>query len=178
MKKSVIALFVFSALLISFTSIAQDKPPVQFDFKALRVNDSMAKLVINAKLEKGVALFSVKQRGADDPFVSSLHLDSAAAFLLHATDTSTEIGNLQLVKEAPGAAASYRLFADSVSFEYLLHTKNADSLVFKGSFAWLVKKEAEFPSGEANFTLKIPASGSLSALPATANQKNHFGVFF
>lgn len=178
MKKSVITLFVFSALLISFTSIAQDKSPVQFDFKAERVNDSMAKLVVKAKLEKGVALFSVKQRGADDPFVSSLHLDSAAAFLLHATDTSTEIGNLQLVKEAPGAAASYRLFADSVSFEYLLHTKNADSLVFKGSFAWLAKKEAEFPSGETNFTLKIPAAGSVSALaPESKSEESLWSIF-
>ena len=91
MKKSVIALFVFSALLISFTSIAQDKPPVQFDFKAERINDSLAKLVIHAKMDKGVQLFSVKQRGSDDPFVSSLHLDSTAIYLLRATDTSTAL---------------------------------------------------------------------------------------
>ncbi len=178
MKKSVLTLFVFSALLISFQTIAQDKQPVQFDFKALRINDSLAKLVVKAKLDKGVALFSVKQRGADDPFVSSLHLDTAANFLLHATDTSTEIGNLQLVKEAPGAAASYRLFADSVSFEYLLHTKNTDSLVFKGSFAWLAKKEAEFPSGEANFTLKIPAAGSVSALAPDAKSEDSLWSIF
>ena len=178
MRKSVLTLFVFSALLISFQTIAQDKQPVQFDFKALRVNDSTAKLVIQAKMDKAVQLFSVKQRGADDPFVSSLHLDTAAAFLLHATDTSTEIGNLQLVKEAPGAAASYRLFADSVSFEWLLHTKSADSLVFKGSFAWLAKKEAEFPSGEANFTLKIPASNSISALaPAPKSDESLWRIF-
>lgn len=178
MKKSVIALFVFSALLISFTTIAQDKPPVQFDFKAERINDSLAKLVIHAKMDIGVQLFSVKQRGADDPFVSSLHLDSSAAYLLHASDTSTEKGQLQLVKEAPGAAASYRLFADSVSFEWLLHTKNADSLVFKGSLAWLAKKEAEFPSGEANFTLKIPASSNVSALPTSASSEESLWSIF
>ncbi len=178
MKKSVIALFVFSALLISFTSIAQDKPPVQFDFKAERINDSLAKLVIHAKMDKGVQLFSVKQRGGDDPFVSSLHLDSSAAYLLRVSDTSTEKGLLQLVKEAPGAAASYRLFADSVSFEWRLHTKNADSLVFKGSFAWLAKKEAEFPSGEANFTLKIPASSSVSALPKSASAEESLWSIF
>ncbi|MEY2902094.1 MAG: hypothetical protein RLY89_1200 [Bacteroidota bacterium] len=178
MKKSVIALFVFSALLISFTSIAQVKPPVQFDFKAERINDSLAKLVIHAKMDKSVQLFSVKQRGADDPFVSSLHLDSAAAFLLQANDTSTENGVLQLVKEAPGAAASYRLFADSVSFEYLLHTKNTDSLVFKGSFAWLAKKDAEFPSGETNFTLKIPAANSVSALaPDAKSEESLWSIF-
>lgn len=178
MKKSVIALFVFSALLISFTSIAQDKPPVQFDFKAERINDSLAKLVIHAKMDKTVQLFSVKQRGADDPFVSSLHLDSAAAFLLRVTDTSSENGVLQLVKEAPGAAASYRLFADSVSFEYTLHTKNADSLVFKGSFAWLAKKDTEFPSGEANFTLKIPATNSVSALaPDAKSEESLWSIF-
>jgi hypothetical protein len=171
MRKSVITLFFFSALLISLQTIAQDKQPVQFDFKALRVNDSLAKLVVKAKLDMGVQLFSVKQRGADDPFVSSLHLDSAAAYLLQANDTSTENGVLQLVKEAPGSAASYRLFADSVSFEYSLHTKNADSLVFKGSFAWLAKKDAEFPSGEANFTLKIPASNSVSALAPDAKSE-------
>lgn len=178
MRKSVITLFFFSALLISFTSIAQDKQPVQFDFKAERINDSLAKLVIHAKMDKTVQLFSVKQRGADDPFVSSLHLDSAAAYLLRATDTSTENGVLQLVKEAPGSAASYRLFADSVSFEYSLHTKNADSLVFKGSFAWLAKKDAEFPSGEANFTLKIPASNSVSALaPDAKSEESLWSIF-
>ncbi len=178
MRKSVITLFFFSALLISLQTIAQDKQPVQFDFKALRVNDSLAKLVVKAKLDKGVQLFSVKQRGADDPFVSSLHLDSAAAYLLQANDTSTENGVLQLVKEAPGSAASYRLFADSVSFEYSLHTKNADSLVFKGSFAWLAKKDAEFPSGEANFTLKIPASNSVSALaPDAKSEESLWSIF-
>lgn len=178
MKKSVIALFVFSALLISFNSIAQDKSPVQFDFKAERINDSLAKLVIQAKMERGLQLFSVKPRTADDSFVSSLHIDSAAAFLLHAADTSMEKGLLQLLKEAPGAAASYRLFADSVSFEWLLHPKNADSLVFKGSFAWLGKKDSEFPSGETNFTLKIPAASSISALPNTAkSDESVWGIF-
>ncbi len=178
MKKSVIALFVFSALLISFTSIAQDKPPVQFDFKAERINDSLAKLVIHAKMDKGVQLFSVKQRGADDPFVSSMQLDSTAAFLLNATDTSTEKGLLQLVKEAPGVAASYRLFADSVQFEWLLHTRNTDSLVLKGSITWLAKKETAFPSGQANFTLKIPSSSSLSTLPATDSSEESLWSIF
>ncbi|HQR93244.1 MAG TPA: thioredoxin family protein [Sediminibacterium sp.] len=178
MKKLVIALFIFSALLISITSIAQDKTPVQFDFKAERINDSLAKLVINAKMDKTVQLFSVKQRGADDPFVSSLHLDSSAAYLLRTTDTSTENGQLQLVKEAPGAASSYRLFADSVQFEWLLHTKNTDSLVFKGSLSWLAKKEAEFPSGEANFTLKIPAANTLAALPASAESEESLWSIF
>ncbi len=178
MKKSVLTLFVFLALLISFETIAQDKQPVQFDFKALRINDSMAKLVVKAKLDNGVQLFSVKQRGADDPFVSGLHLDSAASFLLHANDTSTEIGVLQLVKEAPGAAASYRLFSDSVSFEWLLHTKNSDSLVFKGGLAWLAKKEAEFPSGEASFTLKIPAANSVSALAPDAKSEDSLWSIF
>lgn len=178
MRKSVLTLFFFSALLISFQTIAQDKQPVQFDFKALRVNDSTAKLVIKTKMDKGVQLFSVKQRGADDPFVSSMHLDSAASFLLLASDTSTEIGNLQLVKEAPGAAASYRLFSDSVSFEWLLHTKNGDSLVFKGSFAWLAKKESEFPSGEATFKLKIPAANSVSALLTSAKSDDSLWSIF
>ena len=178
MKKSVIVLFVFSALLISFTSIAQDKLPVQFDFKAERLNDSLAKLVIHAKMEKGVQLFSIKSRGSDDQFVSSLQIDTANVYLLRASGTSTERGMVQLVKESPGAATSYRLFDSSVIFEWPLHTKNADSLVFKGSFVWLAKKEAEFPSGEATFTLKIPAANSLSALPKTGNSESSIWPIF
>jgi len=178
MRKSVLTLFVFSALLISFETIAQDKSPVQFDFKAERLNDSLAKLVIHAKMEKSVQLFSVKKRGGDDPFVSSVHLDSTAVFLLHTTDTSTENGVLQLVKEAPGTNANYRLFSDSVSFEWLLHTKNPDSLVFKGSFAWLAKKDAEFPSGESNFTLKIPAAKTVSALATESKSEDSLWSIF
>ena len=104
MKKLFYSL-VFLLGLISFNKvIAQDVKPVHFAFNALRVNDTLALLKVKATIAMHTQLFSVKKRNSDDPFVSSLQLDSSMQAYQYTSDTLTEIGNLRLVKEGASDA--------------------------------------------------------------------------
>ena len=157
MKKFLKGLFFLTAILLSNHMIAQDTKPVQFRFKAERQNDSLVHLQIFAKVNQPAQLFSVKQRQAEDPFVSSLILDSSAQSLLRLTDTIVEKGTLQFVTEK-GTSDSYRLFSDSVSFHYLIHVSDTAKKSIKGSFAWLAKTDTDFPSGEEKFSIAITSN--------------------
>ena len=159
--------------LVFFTTviIAQDKQPVQFSFSTARVNDSVVHLLVSAKMNKGVQLFSVKKRTADDVFISALGLDSGAAKYQRATDTADEKGILLLVPETPGATASYRLYADSVTYRFPLHIAEQDSTVIKGQLVWLGKNGDDFPSGEIAFSVPVqPAVNRLNSENDTSGE--------
>jgi len=158
MKKILLVLLAFCSMVQWAT--AQDQP-VQFAFGYTRVNDSIVQLEAKLTIAKGVQVFSVKKRGEDDPFVSRFILDSAAAKRTGVTDTVTERGNLMIDAE------KNRLFADSVVFSIPVRINAADSALIKGSFAWLAKKGDEYPSGEENFRVMVPAANTDQ--PAVAN---------
>ncbi len=153
MKKSlglIISMFIFSTLIF-----AQDKQLVQVSFSTERINDSIVHLLVKATLDKGTEIFSVKNRGEDDPFVSSLQLDSLSASFQYNSDTTTENGILMLVPENSDSKSTYRLFSDSVIFIFPLHIDSKDSAIIKGKFVWLGKSGNNFPSGELAFTLPV-----------------------
>lgn len=149
MKKLLLACWCL--LGIGLAAFAQVQP--SFAVQAIRTSDSTAQLSIKAQLPDSLLLFSVKKRGADDPFVSMLQLDTSRGQRLLATDTATEKGTLQLLPD--GSGGTYRLFPDSVEFLYNLHTGRQDSL--SGSFVWLGKQGDEFPNGEEKWELTLPA---------------------
>lgn len=154
MKKLLHSLLFLSGLISFNKLIAQDVKPVQFAFSTLRVNDSIVLLKVKATLANNAQIFSIKKRGIDDPFVSSLQLDSSVVSYQNAADTLTEIGHLQLVKEAD-SDAKYRLYGDSVEYQYALHISKGETKKIKGSFAWLAKSGTEFPSGVENFSVSV-----------------------
>lgn len=151
MKKILLVLLVFCSMVQWAT--AQEKP-VQFAFGYTRVNDSIVQLEAKLTIAKGVQVFSVKKRGEDDPFISKFILDSVVIKRTAVNDTSTERGKLII------DAAQNRLFADSVVFAIPLRINAADSLLIKGSFAWLAKKGDEYPSGEEGFSVIVPATNA------------------
>ncbi len=145
-------------ILVSFFSIAiyaQEKQPVQISFLTKRINDSIVHLLVKVNLDKGTQVFSVKKRGEDDPFVSSLELDSLSSTFRKQTDTITENGTVILVPENSTSLSKYRLFADSVEFVFPLHINSADSALVKGKFIWLGKSGNNFPSGEMAFSTPV-----------------------
>lgn len=156
MKK--ITTTVLSLLIFATTIIAQEKQPVQFAFNAVRVNDSLVYISVKATLEKGMQLFSVKPRSAEDPFVSSVVFDSTVQPLLRATDTAIEKGTIQLVPDPADPAKPYQLYADSVELQFPLHLAATDSALVKGKFNWLGKQSDAFPSGEIAFTVQVKAA--------------------
>lgn len=154
-------------ILVSFFSVlifSQDKQPVQISVLTKRMNDSIVHLLVKVNLDKETQLFSVKKRGEDDSFISSLELDSLSSVLQLKTDTITENGILLLVPENNASSSSYRLFADSVEFVFPLHINSADSVLVKGKFIWLGKSGNNFPSGETTFSTLVdkPISSALN----------------
>ncbi len=134
---------------------AQEKQPVQISFIAKRMNDSIVHLLVKVNLDKGTQVFSVKKRGDDDPFISSLELDSLSSSYRKISDTITENGTLLLVPENNSNSSTYRLYADSVEFVFPLHVNSTDSAIIKGKFIWLGKSGNNFPNGEIEFRTKV-----------------------
>jgi thiol:disulfide interchange protein DsbD len=149
MKKRLLACWCLWGIGLAVFAQMQPRVAVQ----AIRTSDSTARLSIKAQLPDSLLLFSVKKRGADDPFTSMLQLDTSRGQRLLATDTVIEKGTVQLLPD--GSGGTYRLFADSVEFIYNVHTSGQDSL--SGSFVWLGKLGNEFPNGEEKWELTLPA---------------------
>lgn len=165
MKK--IILLLISGFFAAFKLVAaQDSKPVQFSCNAIRVNDSTASLHIKLVSKNGTGIFAVKKNGADDSFVSALHLSDASKAFIRSTDTVTEKGVLQMIKDANGN--NLRIFKDSVEFIYLLHISK-DSTTVKGSFSWLGKNGDEYPSDEEKFSVKILSAKNQPSVEATNN---------
>ena len=179
MKKNYYSLLLFLVIALFNQVIAQEKKLVQFAFSANRTNDSLVVLEVKAIITKPTQLFSVQKQSADDAFISSLQLDGNAKIYQLATDSSKEIGSVVLVNEN-NAGKAYRLFSDSVKFQYLLHIKDISIKTIKGSFVWLTKSANEFPSGEEFFSIKIPAIEKVTLNAEAGSEKANkslWGIF-
>jgi thiol:disulfide interchange protein DsbD len=176
-------LFYSLLFLLGVTSIhkvnAQDVKPVHFAFNAQRLNDTSVLLKVRVQIAKNAQIFSVNKRNADDPFVSSLQLDSSLLKSQLTSDSIAEKGSLILIREGSGDVM-YRVFSDSVEYQYLLHIKDKTIKKIKGSFTWLAKTGNEFPSGIETFSISLDASSETStkmALPAEEKSKSLWSIF-
>lgn len=179
MKKIFYSLFFLLGIILFNKVIAQDIKPVQFAFSTHRVNDSIVLLKIKASVAKNTALLSVKKKTADDPFVSALQLDSSFLKYQISTDSIIEKGTLEIVKEA-NADASYRVFSDSVAYQYLLHISDTTIKKIKGNFTWLAKSGSEFPSGVESFSVTVHSvKETISTEPKSSeeNSKSLWSIF-
>src|SRR4051794_35266616 len=109
-------------VFITMVASAQDNKLVQFDLGYQRVSDSIVLLTIKARMKEGMQLFSVKKISPDDPFASMLLWDSSIHKEHVAVDSSTETGNALTVKDS-STHNNYRLFADSVTFNFPIALK-------------------------------------------------------
>jgi thiol:disulfide interchange protein DsbD len=169
-------LFTFCFLFFCATAFTQNNP-VHFSFSAERTNDSLVSFIIKAKLDTGFFLFSAKPKNADDAFISQLNLDSNSAKYLF--DTSiVQSSNIAEIKDDK-TKSSFTGFNDSATFIYPFKINKTDSLIIKGAFAWLGKLNDEFPSGEENFEVTVPAQKvAVAGVPvASEKPKNWLGFF-
>ncbi|MEI6087805.1 MAG: cytochrome c biogenesis protein CcdA [Bacteroidota bacterium] len=172
MKKIFYSLFFLLGIILFNKVIAQDIKPVQFAFSTERVNDSIVLLKIKASIAKNTALLSVKKKTADDPFISTLQLDSSFLKYQISTDSIIEMGTLKIVKEDNGDV-SYRVFSDSVEYQYLLHISDTTIKKIKGNFTWLAKSGSEFPSGVESFSVKVHSvKETISTEPKSSGDKS------
>ncbi|CAN5723876.1 hypothetical protein BH10BAC3_BH10BAC3_23220 [soil metagenome] len=173
---------VFILTTFSYTyATAQNTNPVQFSFKTERQSDSTGLLTIKAVLKEGLQLFSTKKSAPDDPFISSLSLDSGSLKSFAIKESATEKGSLQVVP-VTGSETGYQLYADSVSFIFPLHFSTSDSQKIKGAFVWLGKKGDEFPNGTEKFSINIssskPSASDTPAQPLKSEKLSGWALFF
>lgn len=159
-------LLVSLLLAFSITNYitAQDTKPVQFSFYTEQINDSTIYLIAKARIEKGAQLLSTNKQPVENPFISSIQLDSSSQKFL-VKDSIIEEGQLQALSSG---TASYA-YNDSVLFKMLFTTQKKDSIHIKGTLTWLVKKGEEYLSGEENFAVQFQSANKLLSL--SKNQK-------
>lgn len=162
MKKTFYSLLLTLGFVSFQKLIAQEVKPVQFSFSAVRVNDSSVLFNVKAKLSKDFQIFTANKIKADDPFVSSLQLDSALSKSVKISETISESGKLKTLKEA-NDTNTYRVFGDSVSYQYTLVLADTSVKKIKGNFNWLAKSVSEFPSGVEGFSVTIKSVKELKA---------------
>jgi thiol:disulfide interchange protein DsbD len=169
---------LFIIFLTAAQSIfAQNKNPVHFTFLTKRINDSLVYLSVKAKIDSGFFLFSAKPQNTDDAFISQLELDSNSSKYL--SDTSIQqSSNLVVIKDDKTSSAFHGFF-DSAQLFYPLKIKKDDSVIIKGSFAWLGKRSDEFPSGEEKFEVTVaPEQASISGVAITGAEPKGWLSFF
>jgi hypothetical protein len=127
--------FTILAVLLAVQVFAQSGSPVQFTASFERSSDTSGYVVIKARMTSGFQLFSANRQSDEDPFITSVQLDSATAGMRHAMDSITEVGRLQYVSS--GSGSHYRLFADSVTFKIPVHFAADFAGKISGSIAWL-----------------------------------------
>jgi thiol:disulfide interchange protein len=155
MLKTCRTLFLILGFFTSIIVTAQDKQPVQFSFSAVRDAGGQAYVSIKAKVTDSVKLFSAKRKSADDVFVTSIIFDTSARHYIK--DSLVELGNLKTERDASTGGVASRYFDDSVEWRQPLSMAKTDSGAIKGSVVWLVRQGENFPSGEQNFSVKVPA---------------------
>ncbi len=175
MKKLLVTLFVLNVYYFVSAQVPDTKL-VKFTFQVVRLNDTLAYLSVHAKINKEVKLFPVIKAGTDNPFQSSLSLSVAQKVHLKATDTSTAVGNPQLIKGDDGK--ELQVFVDSVDFHFPLQVSK-DSASVKGSFVWLGIKGDEYPNGEESFNVKLPSviSEAVSLTKTEKPDKSLWSIF-
>jgi thiol:disulfide interchange protein DsbD len=134
---------------------------VQFTFQAERTGKDEAVVIIKAKVNKEVQLFSTRKLSAEDAFITSIAFDSSTNFSLK--DSLKEKGALQTLNDS-AAGITARFFADSVEWRQLLKVNDKDSAVVKGTITWLAKAAERYENGEEPFRVRIntvPVSGSV-----------------
>lgn len=172
MKKLYLFLLLLPALLSVTSGTAQDDQPVQFAFRAHRVNDTAAYLSVRVALRSGFHLFPLKQTNPDDPFISTITLDSSQYL---SSLPIEEKGATKTLSDDQGNGP-FQAYADSVEFIIPLQV-TADSLRIKGSFNWLGLQQNEYPSGAENFAVSIPAYQAGSNQEDGNEQQGLLGIF-
>ncbi|MBX9733828.1 MAG: thioredoxin family protein [Chitinophagaceae bacterium] len=168
-------LFAVSLLLINILLFAQEQKPVQFRFEAKRFTDSTGSLIVHAKMEKGVSLFSMKQIGKDAVFVSSLKADTAKTIEFSNSDKIEENGKALSVSID---TIQYTTYPDSVSITIPFVLKNTSDSSISGHFIWLAKQADNYPSGEEKFYVNFPVTDNAQKAEADTKPEGFWQLFF
>lgn len=169
MIKTFIVFFLANLFLVSSSTTAQVRKPVQFNFSSGRdTGDSeKADVSIKAKIAPGFHLFSAQKKTEDDVFLTSIEFDSTIKKSL--SDSLIEIGSVMTSKDSSAGGPATRFFADSVEWKQELSLRQQDSALVKGTITWLGRQGDSFPTGEESFSIKVKATPSETSSPTVAS---------
>jgi thiol:disulfide interchange protein DsbD len=172
-------LLLLPLAFFSITILAQDLKPVQFYFESARTSDSSAILTIKASLKKDFGLFPFKKENPDDPFISSVVLDTSVKDF-STIEPLTEKGSLKTITEAGN---NYQLYNDSATIIINLLLKNPVGQKVKGDIIWLGKLGDAFPNGTESFEVEIKpykdsAKPITNVIPVEKHQPKGWTLFF
>lgn len=152
MKKVSISLL----FLLGLISIVSAQNPVA-SFSAQRLTDSTVDLKILVRIPSGGKLFSIQKKTEDD-LASTLTLDTSLSQYVHAKPT--EVGKLQTEQDSI-IQAQTQFYTDSVAIHQVLSIPSDKDIRIKGTFGWMAKVGADFPTGDTTFSTAIlPLNGT------------------
>ncbi len=136
---------VFVMLMLQV--VAQDSSSVHFIYSKKRLNDKEVLLQIKAIVQPGSKLFSINKSSEDVPF-SEVDFDSSKKKYFEGKVLEEAAIKKEKVKEFSTELA---YITDSVLWTQKVALAATDSVVFKGSINFLVKKGEEYNSGVEQF---------------------------
>jgi thiol:disulfide interchange protein DsbD len=160
-------LLSFWSVLCTLFAIAQDTTAVQLSVDQKRANKDEVIVTITAKaIKPGITLYTL-QKKPDDAVFSRVSFDSSLAGYLKGN--ITEKGNVQSKRDSI-LSLDVSFVTDSVQWMQTFNIAEADTLLVKGTVAYMFNMGDEYPSVEKDFRLVImPGSTGAKGAAAAGN---------
>jgi len=160
-------LLSFWSVLCTLFAIAQDTTAVQLSVDQKRANKDEVIVTITAKaIKPGITLYTL-QKKPDDAVFSRVSFDSSLAGYLKGN--ITEKGNVQSKRDSI-LSLDVSFVTDSVQWMQTFNIAETDTLLVKGTVAYMFNMGDEYPSVEKDFRLVImPGSTGVKGAAAAGN---------
>ncbi len=160
-------LLSFWSVLCTLFAIAQDTTAVQLSVDQKRANKDEVIVTITAKaIKPGITLYTL-QKKPDDAVFSRVSFDSSLAGYLKGN--ITEKGNVQSKRDSI-LSLDVSFVTDSVQWMQTFNIAETDTLLVKGTVAYMFNMGDEYPSVEKDFRLVImPGSTGAKGAAAAGN---------
>ena len=176
MKKITWLLFFFPAFMGWSSLFAQNTDSVlHLSETYQRLDSDKVAVSITAKVQPGSKLYSTVKVSEDAPY-STLTFDSTLKDFL--VGSLKEEGNLQKENAADFKGQELHFFGDSVRWTQVIKISGGKKKIVEGSVTYLVKVGGQYASGEAPFSVVIPAS-TAAPIPGgpTPGEKSLWFIF-
>src|SRR5690348_2512783 len=151
MKKFTWLCALVGLLFISSDVFSQDTTGVNFSFTTHRINDSMAVISINGKINPGIKVYALQQ-SPDDALYSSIQFDSSVQNLLRSA--VTQKGNEQSMMDT-ALQSEVHFFKDSVDWQQKIAASPSDSFLVKGKVSYMTQKGEQYLPFEKEFKIFV-----------------------
>ncbi len=146
----------FFILFTPYISKANDtnQQPISIEAKIEKDINNKSSLLIQCKIKKNISLFPLALSQTNNIFNSFIQWEKSFSNNFFAWDQITQGGDTIKID-------SLTCFKDTAWFRLPLHNLPNSDTIINGSFIWLAKNKNNYPSGQVNLSIKIPAKVSM-----------------